>query len=143
MNWRRLHAWAAILWVVAIIAQVVLAGQAIGNLGGTGDFATHRDFGYTMGFVQLVAFVLAFPAGMSRRDKAISAGLLVLYIVQTLMPPARSSVPFIAELHPLNAMILFTLSIWYARHAWRISATAPAGSPQPAPDGVEAAAKAG
>ena len=104
MNWRRLHAWAAILWVVAIIAQVILAGQAIGNLGGSGDFATHRDFGYTMGIVQLVALILAFPARMSRRDKAVSAGLLVLYIVQTILPPLRSTTPLLAELHPLNAM---------------------------------------
>jgi len=121
MNWRRLHAWAAILWVVAIIVQVFLAGAALGNLGGSGDFATHRDFGYTIGIVQLIALVLAFPAHMSGRDKAISAGILVLYIVQTILPPLRATLPFIAELHPLNAMILFTLSVWYAWHAWRIA----------------------
>ena len=121
MNWRRLHAWAAILWVVAIIVQVFLAGAALGNLGGSGDFATHRDFGYTIGIVQLIALALAFPARMSGRDKAISAGILVLYIVQTILPPLRATLPFIAELHPLNAMILFTLSVWYAWHAWRIA----------------------
>ena len=121
MNWRRLHAFAAILWVVAIIVQVFLAGAALGNLGGSGDFATHRDFGYTIGIVQLIALVLAFPARMSGRDKAISAGNLVLYIVQTILPPLRATLPFIAELHPLNAMILFTLSVWYAWHAWRIA----------------------
>ena len=121
MNWRRLHAWAAILWVVAIIVQVFLAGAALGNLGGSGDFATHRDFGYAIGIVQLIALVLAFPARMSGRDKAISAGILVLYIVQTILPPLRATLPFIAELHPLNAMILFTLSVWYAWHAWRIA----------------------
>jgi heme A synthase len=142
MNWRRLHAWAAILWVVAIIAQVVLAGQAIGNLGGSGDFATHRDFGYTMGIVQLIALVLAFPAQMSRRDKGISAGLLILYIIQTILPPLRSGLPFIAGLHPLNAMILFTLSVWYAWHAWRVTAASPATSAL-GHDPVEAAAKAG
>jgi heme A synthase len=123
MSWRRLHAWAAILWVVAIIVQVFLAGAAIGNLGGSGDFATHRDVGYTIGIVQLIALVLAFPARMSGRDKAISAGLLVLYIVQTILPNLRSSSPFIAELHPLNAMILFAASVWYAWHAWRIAGT--------------------
>ena len=143
MNWRRLHAWAAILWVVALIVQVFLAGQAIGNLGGSGDFATHRDFGYTMGVVQLIALILAFPARMSGRDKGISAGLLILYIVQTILPPLRSSVPFVAELHPLNAMLLFTLSIWYARHAWRVSSMAPATGAASMPEAAEAAAKAG
>ena len=136
-----MHAWAAILWVVAIIVQVFLAGQALGNLGGSGDFATHRDFGYTIGIVQLIALILAFPARMSRRDKGISAGLLVLYIVQTILPAFRSSTPFIAALHPLNAMILFALSIWYARHAWRVAAagTAPSvGSVAEAPEAAEA-----
>jgi len=141
MSWRRLHAWAAVLWVVAIIVQVFLAGSAIGNLGGSGDFATHMGFGYTMGVVQLIALVLAFPARMSTRDKQISAGLLVLYIVQTLLPGFKSGPTFLAALHPLNAMILFTLSIWYARHAWRIAAgsAAPVSSAaQPAEAGAEA-----
>jgi uncharacterized protein DUF6220 len=143
MSWRRLHAWTAILWVVAIIVQVFLAGQAIGNLGGSGDFATHRDVGYTIGIVQVIALVLAFPARMSGRDKAISAGLLVLYIVQTLLPGFRTGPTFLAALHPLNAMVLFTLSIWYARHAWRL-----AGAIAPTPvssvtEPAEAAAKAG
>ncbi len=123
MNWRRLHAWAAILWVVAIIVQVFLAGAAIGNLGGSGNFETHIGVGYTIGIIQLIALVLAFPARMSRRDKWISAGLLVLYIIQTLLPGFRSGAPFIAELHPLNAMFLFTLSVWYAWHAWRLAGT--------------------
>jgi Family of unknown function (DUF6220) len=125
MLWRRLHAWAAVLWVVAIIVQVFLAGQAIANLGGSGDFNTHISVGYTIGIIQLVALILAFPARMSRRDIGISAGILVLYIVQTLLPPLKELSPLISALHPLNAMILFTLSLWYARHAWR-EAAAPA-----------------
>lgn len=142
MNWRRLHAWAAVAWVAAIIIQVFLAGAAIGNLGGSGDFATHMGFGYTMGFVQLIALVLAFPARMSGRDKGISAGLLGLYIVQTILPGFKSGLPFIAALHPLNAMILFTLSIWYARHAWRLSAATSPASASPATQPAEAGAEA-
>ena len=143
MPWRRLHAWAAIIWVAAIMVQVVLAGMAIANLGGSGDFETHIGFGYTIGIVQLVALVLAFPAGASGRDKAISFGLLVLYIVQTLLPGLKSVSPLIAALHPLNAMVLFTLSVWYARHAWRLaSGLAPAPAPMPAM-AADADAKAG
>jgi hypothetical protein len=125
MLWRRLHAWAAILWVVAIIVQVFLAGQAIANLGGSGDFDTHISVGYTIGIVQLAVLVLAFPARMPRRDILISAGILVLYVVQTLLPVMKSVSPLFGALHPLNAMLLFTVSIWYAWHAWR-TAQAPA-----------------
>jgi hypothetical protein len=139
MSWRKLHAWAAVIWVVAIIVQVFLAGQAIANLGGSGDFTTHIGFGYTIGIVQLIALILAFPARVSSRDKQISFGLLLLYIVQTILPGLKSVSPVISALHPLNAMVLFTLSIWYARHAWRL-ASAPVAAPGVA---AEVAAKAG
>jgi hypothetical protein len=138
MNWRKLHAWAAILWVAVIVVQVILAGLAIANLGGSGNFQTHMDFGFNIGFVQLVALILAFPAKASGRDKQISFGLLVLYVVQIMLPGFRDSIPFIAALHPLNAMILFALSAWYARHAWRV-----ASAPAEAPAAVAATAKAG
>jgi hypothetical protein len=124
---RQLHAWAAVAWVVAIIVQVFLAGQAIANLGGSGDFATHVGVGYTIGIVQLAVLVLAIAARMPRRDIGIAAGILVLYIVQTILPNLKSVSPLIAALHPLNAMILFAVSLWYARHAWR-AAAAPAAS---------------
>ena len=137
--WRTVHAWAAILWVAAIIVQVFLAGQAIANLGGSGDFTTHIGFGYTIGIVQLVVLILSFPARMSGRDKWISAGILGLYIVQTLLPGLKSVSPLISALHPLNAMLLFAVSIWYARHAWRI-ASMPAGAPAMA---AEAPGRAG
>ena len=48
-------------------------------------------------------FILAFPARMSGRDKWISAGILGLYIVQTLLPGLKSVSPLISALHPLNA----------------------------------------
>lgn len=126
MLWRRVHAAAALIWVVAIIVQVFLAGQAITNLGGSGDFSTHVSVGYSIGIVQLVVVILAVVARLPRRDIGIAFGILVLYIVQTLLPGAKESATWVAALHPLNAMILFTLSIWYAVHAWRVAGTAPA-----------------
>lgn len=137
--WRTLHAWAAILWVAAIIVQVFLAGHAIANLGGSGDFTTHIGVGYAIGIAQFVVLILAFPARMSGRDKWTSAGILGLYVVQTLLPSLKSVSPLIAAFHPLNAMLLFAVSIWYARHARRI-ASKPAGAPAIA---AEAPAKAG
>ena len=120
----RAHAWAAVAWVVAIVVQVFLAGLAIINLGGNGDFTTHINVGYDIGFIQLVVLMLAIVAKLPRRDIGIAAGILVLYVVQTLLPPLRSVSPVIAAVHPLNAMILFTLSVWYARHAWRAASSA-------------------
>jgi len=119
---RRLHALAAALFVVTIVIQVILAGLAIGQLGGSGNFGPHVDFGYTwVGLAALALVVTAVIARMPRLDVGIAFGLLGLYILQTLLPEARSSLPFIAALHPLNAMILFVLAAWYARRAWRVA----------------------
>jgi hypothetical protein len=47
------------------------------------------------------------------------AAIFVLYVVQTMLPGARTSAPWIAALHPVNALFLFALAVWYARRTWR------------------------
>lgn len=119
MAMRWLHAAAAVVFVAAIIVQVFLAGAAIANLGGSGDFATHIEFGFTwVGIAVLAVVVSALIARRPRRDVGITLGLMALYIVQTILPSLRDSMPTIAALHPLNAMLLFALAAWYARRTW-------------------------
>ena len=120
---RRVHGIAAVAMVVAIVIQVYLAGAALANLGGSGDFATHREFGYTwIGLAALALLLTAIAARRPRNDIAVTAGILVLYIVQTLLPAARTSMPWVAALHPVNALLLFGLAVWYVRRAWRAAA---------------------
>jgi hypothetical protein len=116
----RLHAGVAALFVVAIVVQVFFAGAALANLGGSGNFATHIDFGYTgIGIAALAVLLTAIAARRPRRDVGIALALLVLYVVQTVLPGYRSSTPWVAALHPVNALFLFALAAWYARRAWR------------------------
>jgi hypothetical protein len=118
----RLHAAVAGLFVVAIVIQVFLAGAALANLGGSGNFATHIDFGYTgIGIAVLAVLVTALVARRPRRDIWIVAGLVGLYVIQTILPSFRESAPWVAALHPVNALFLFALAAWYARRAWRAS----------------------
>lgn len=120
MTLRWIHAFAATVFVVAILVQVFLAGAALLQLGGDGDFRTHIDFGYTgVGLAALAVVVTAAVARVGRRRIGISVLLLVLYIVQTSLPYARQDVPAIAALHPVNALILFALASWFAWTAWR------------------------
>jgi len=122
---RLVHALAAMVFVVAIVVQVFLAGAALLQLGGNGDFASHREFGYTeVGLAALAVLVTAILAKVGRRRIGLSALLLILYIVQTLLPAARSSIPAVAALHPVNAMLLFGLAAWFASTAWRDRAVA-------------------
>ena len=118
----RVHAAVAALFVAMIVIQVFLAGAALSNLGGSGDFGAHVEFGYTwVGIAALLVVVTALVARRPRRDVGVTVGILVLYIVQTTLPSAKTSLPFVAALHPVNALLLFGLAVWYARHAWRMA----------------------
>ncbi|HWH24050.1 MAG TPA: DUF6220 domain-containing protein [Candidatus Limnocylindria bacterium] len=116
----RVHVIAAWLLVGGIALQVFLAGIALRNLGGTGDFGLHVEFGYTgVGLLSLAVVLSAVGARLSGRDTAMAFGLLVLYFVQTALPALRTAVPVMAALHPVNALLLFALAVWYARRAQR------------------------
>ena len=117
---RQVHAGLAAAWVAAIIVQVFLAGTSIPQLGGTSaNFATHVDFGYTMGILALLLVLAAAAARLGRRRILQAAGLLALYVVQTILPNLDPGLPLVAALHPVNAMVMFALSVWYLRAAWR------------------------
>jgi hypothetical protein len=123
---RQIHAWVAWAFVAAIVIQVFLAGLAIPQLGGNGSFETHLEFGYAMGFFALALVIAAVAARAGRRRILQALGLLGLYIVQTILPNLDPGLSIVAALHPLNAMFLFLLSIWYARQVWRERSSATA-----------------
>jgi hypothetical protein len=113
-----LHVATSWLFVLVICVQVFLAGAAMTNLGGDGDFSLHVGFGHSaIGLAALAVVVTAVIGGMPRRDTAIAFGLLLLYFVQATLPVLRELVPMLAALHALNALLLFGAAVWYARRA--------------------------
>ena len=115
----RIHLAAAGVFVVALLVQVFLAGASIAALGGSGSFASHVDFGYTwVGLAALALLVTVFVARRPRREVGWVALIVVLYVVQTLLPAFRGSVPTIAFLHPVNAVLLIGVAGWYLRRVW-------------------------
>jgi hypothetical protein len=123
---RQAHAVVAWVFVGSIVIQVFLAGLAIPQLGGNGSYATHRDFGYLIGLIALVLLLAAVAAGAGRRRIGQAVGLLVLYVVQSSLPYMDPGLPAAAALHPVNALVMFGLGIWYARQVWRERAPASA-----------------
>jgi len=116
---RQVHAWVAWVFVASIVIQVFLAGLAIPQLGGNGNFGTHQGFGYSIGFVALALVLTAVAARAGRRRILQSLGLLVLYVVQTILPNLDPGLSVAAALHPVGALLLFGLGVWYARQVWR------------------------
>ena len=110
---RQLHAAVAWLLVGSIVVQVWLAGVAIPQLGGTGNFENHRNVGYLIGVIALALVLTALPTGLGRRRILQSLGILGLYIVQSSLP--YMGINAIEALHPVNAVVMFVVSLLYAR----------------------------
>ena len=117
------HVVTAWLFVAGVVVQGYLAGSGLAQLGGSGDLGAHIAFGYTgMGLLALAVIVSALVGRLPRAQLGLSVALFILYIVQTALPAARASAPWIAALHPANAMVLLVLGIVIAWRARRLAA---------------------
>jgi hypothetical protein len=103
-------AWA---FLGLITIQVFLAGV---GLFGAGTMAGHRDFGYLLSLLPLF-LVIAAAVGRAGRLVWLAGALLVLTFVQTLLPLLKADLPYIAALHPVNALVLAALTATIARRA--------------------------
>jgi hypothetical protein len=127
---RLVHAGLAWLFVATILYQVFLAGRAIIQLGGSGDFKPHVEFGWS--WVGLAALALPISAAVARpgwRQFLLALLVFVLYIVQTFLPGMRTENPIFAALHPVNALLLFGLGLIVARRATALVRATPAPEP--------------
>jgi hypothetical protein len=113
-------AWA---FLGLITIQVFLAGV---GLFGAGTMAGHRDFGYLLSLLPLF-LVIAAAVGRAGRLVWLAGALLVLTFVQTLLPLLKADLPYIAALHPVNALVLAALTATIARRARGLARMRPAG----------------
>ncbi|HET8777688.1 MAG TPA: DUF6220 domain-containing protein [Candidatus Limnocylindria bacterium] len=111
------------LFIALVAVQVFFAG--LGLFGAT-DMALHRDFGYWVPLGALAVLLGALVGRAGARTIWLAGGLLVASAVQTALPVLRDDLPFIAALHPVNALLMFWLALVVARRAVALS-QAPAG----------------
>jgi len=112
-------------FVVCAVVQVFLAG--LGVFDDPGSFVTHREFGYTFGWLTLAVLVLALVSRAPRRITGLCVLLLVLFALQSVFVALRADLPAIAALHPLNGFAILGLGVVITRAAWAVGrAPAPA-----------------
>jgi hypothetical protein len=110
-------AYVIVLWlfVVGVATQFILAGLAL--FDSSLIWETHIGVGFTIGYLLLLNVVLGLLGRLPRAAWGRLGLLFLLYVVQTMLPGLRHSVPWIAALHPLNAAAILWASVAFARHA--------------------------
>jgi hypothetical protein len=109
-------AFAAVAWlfVATVTLQVFFAGL---GLFGTEGMDLHIGFGYLVPLVALAVPIAALAARAGARTSWLAGGLLLVTFVQTTLPYFRNDLPAIAALHPVNALLIFWVSLAIARRA--------------------------
>jgi uncharacterized protein DUF6220 len=125
------------LFLAGVVYQFFLAGM--GLLGG-GDMTNHIGFGWTLPLVAILVFLVALAVRPGWRIFGLTSLLMVLTFVQIGLPSLRDQSPFLAALHPVNALAIFWLALTIAQRATArarsMTTTAPDEAPEEVPDEV-------
>jgi hypothetical protein len=116
---RRVHLFLAWAFVVGVLLQVFFIGRF---LFARESIDAHLSLGYTLPLLALLSVLSAFPARLSRGTVGLAGLVFVLTVVQTILPTLKSTLPPVAALHPVNALLIFWFAVQVAR-----------GSSRPAP----------
>lgn len=115
-------AYRGVIWlfVACVVVQVFLAG--LGVFSAEDKFEFHRNFGYTFGWLALLLPLLAWVGRLGRRTIGLSFLVTVLFILQSVFVALRTDMPYLAALHPVNALAIFWLSLSLARGSRQLAA---------------------
>jgi hypothetical protein len=103
----QIHQWAARIFLAGLLLQFYLASTA---MFGAGSFQPHRMLGGALTVIVFLFPVLALAGRLGRQLVGLSILLVVLAIVQMMLPSLRGAAPWIAGLHPVNALVLMGIS---------------------------------
>jgi len=121
------------LFLAAVVAQVYLAGLML--FGRDGGKELHVGVGYMLGTAVVLFVALPGLARAGRRTVILGIVLALITFFQPNLTFARDDSPFIAALHPVNALLIFTLAVVMVRRATHLVSES---SRRPAPAAVSA-----
>ena len=116
---RYAYAAAAWLFIVGILTQVCLIGLSL--LGRQPSWQAHIGLGHSLAIVPLLMIILAYTGRMPRPIKPLTWLALVNYVLLAdVVIFMRESIPLVAALHPVLAVLLFGVTGTLAIQAWRL-----------------------
>jgi hypothetical protein len=119
--WRYAFAGVAWLFLIALVLLVFFAG--IGLFGGS--MSLHIDIGWAVHLLPIPLLLLAWPARPGRTTVWLTVALLVAVAPQPFLPALRGDLPWVAALHPVNALLIFGLSVLVAHRSLALIRTPP------------------
>ena len=126
MAWAR-TSYCGVSWLIVggLVLQFFVAGLA---LFADASFDAHAAFGYFLGIASVALLALAHYGCWLIRDTAILVGLVVL---QAALVWFDALAPWLAALHPVNALVLVWWTYGLARRSREIRATFPHVATEP------------
>jgi hypothetical protein len=122
---------ASWLLCIGILAQVYLVGLSL--LGGRPSWDDHIGLGHSLGGLALLMVVFAYLGQLTRSMKLITwLNFGIYFLIADVVIFMRDSAPVIAALHPVLAVILFSVAATLAVRIWLI-VRAPQGETTAAP----------
>ena len=124
-GWRRAagigYVVVAALFIVSVFVQFFLAGLGV---FGAESFEAHKDFAGVFHLFALLLVILALLVRRNRVDLTLVVALFVLITIQFSLPEADDG--YVAALHVLNALIIYTVAFHVLQRATRTMRAAPA-----------------
>ena len=130
-------AWA---FVVALGVQIFFAGVYV--FAGPSNIELHRNGAHVVGLLTFALIASAYVGRVEQRDRRATLGILGLLVVQGMLVHVHQwfDMPFIAALHPVNAMLMTWAALSLARRSSVYRSSAPAQAHGRAPIAEPAAA---
>lgn len=111
--WR--YAFAGVAWLFLIVFVLLVFFAGIGLFGGS--MSLHIDIGWAIHLLPVPLLLLAWPARPGRTTVWLTVALLVAVAPQPFLPGLRADLPWVAALHPVNALLIFGLAVLVAHRS--------------------------
>jgi hypothetical protein len=99
----------AAVFLAAIVVQIYFAGLML--FGQEGGAALHENTGYILGTAGALFLILPALARAGSKIIILGVALAVVTYFQPFLTFARENSPAIAALHPVNALLIFSLAL--------------------------------
>lgn len=115
---RRAIAWLHLAMSTTILGVILLQFYSAGmGIFGAAGFELHRIAGGIIDPVSMLLVVIGVAGGLGWRVVGLSTLLTVLIVVQVILPGLRDDLPWVAALHPVNALALLGVAFLLIRAA--------------------------